>query len=517
MRTQGFEQRATGRTLLVIEDDADIREALDGLLSMEGFCVAGCSNGREALEWLRDSPKPDVILLDLMMPVMDGWQFRVAQKEDPELSTIPVLALSADATAKAAAIDADAYLRKPVDYETLVDTIDRLLVAREHRELQARLAQTDRLTSLGTLAAGVAHEINNPLAYVLLNLGYINEELAKVLPDSGDERAAEIRRALDHARDGAERIRDIVRGLKTFSRPENETLIPLDVTPVLEATLAMVANEIRHRGTLVKDYSKAPEVVANEARLGQVFLNLLLNAVQALPEGRVEQNEIRVVVRGAAGGDRVVIEVRDNGVGIPPQVRGRIFEPFFTTKPVGIGTGLGLAICHGIVTGLGGTLTVDSDVGKGSTFRVELPAARQTIGATAANAAALPPTRTATKRGRILVVDDEPIVCFSLERLLASEGEVVALTSAREALARVRGGERFDVILCDLLMPEMDAPALHAELSSIAPEQAERMVFVTGGAFTMRARDFLDRVPNDRLAKPFDVDALISLVRRRIS
>jgi signal transduction histidine kinase len=518
MRTQGFEQRATGRTLLVIEDDADIREALDGLLSMEGFRVAGCSNGREALEWLRESPKPDVILLDLMMPVMDGWQFRVAQKEDPELATIPVLALSADATAKAAAIDADAYLRKPVDYETLVDTIDRLLVAREHRELQARLAQTDRLTSLGTLAAGVAHEINNPLAYVLLNLGYINEELGKVLPDSvADERSAEIRRALEHARDGAERIRDIVRGLKTFSRPENETLVRLEVTPVLEATLAMVANEIRHRGVLVKDYSQAPEVVANEARLGQVFLNLLLNAVQALPEGRGEQNEIRVVVRGTSGGERVVIEVHDNGVGIPPQVRGRIFEPFFTTKPVGIGTGLGLAICHGIVTGLGGTLTVDSEVGKGSMFRVELPAARQTIGATAANAVAPPPPRTATKGGRILVVDDEPIVCFSLERLLATEGDVVALTSAREALARIRGGERFDVILCDLLMPEMDAPALHAELSTIAPDQAERMVFVTGGAFTMRARDFLDRVPNDRLAKPFDVDALVSLVRRRIS
>jgi CheY-like chemotaxis protein len=114
------------------------------------------------------------------------------------------------------------------------------------------------------------------------------------------------------------------------------------------------------------------------------------------------------------------------------------------------------------------------------------------------------------------VVDDEPIVCFSLERLLASEGEVVALTSAREALERIRGGDRFDVILCDLLMPEMDAPALHMELASVAPEQAERMIFVTGGAFTMRARDFLDRVPNERLAKPFDVDALVSLVRTRM-
>jgi CheY-like chemotaxis protein len=185
MRLPGFDKRASGRTLLVVEDDADIRDALDGLLSLEGFRIAGCGNGREALDWLRTSPKPDVILLDLMMPVMDGWQFRVAQKDDPEFSNIPVVALSADATAKAAAIDADAYLKKPVDYETLIDTIDRLLVASEHRELQARLAQTDRLTSLGTLAAGVAHEINNPLAYVLLNLGFLSEELPKLVGGSG--------------------------------------------------------------------------------------------------------------------------------------------------------------------------------------------------------------------------------------------------------------------------------------------------------------------------------------------
>jgi CheY-like chemotaxis protein len=266
----------------------------------------------------------------------------------------------------------------------------------------------------------------------------------------------------------------------------------------------------------VKDYAQAPEVVANEARLGQVFLNLLLNAVQALPESRVEQNEIRVVVR-PAGRDRVVVEVHDNGVGIAPQVRGRIFEPFFTTKPVGIGTGLGLAICHGIVTALGGSLTVESEVGKGSVFRVELPAARHGASTPAvAGTSATPSPRAAASRGRILVVDDEPIVCFSLERLLASEGQVVAVTSAREALDRIRSGERFDVILCDLMMPEMDAPAMHAELMSFAPEQAERMVFVTGGAFTMRARDFLDRVPNARMSKPFDVDALLALVRSRL-
>jgi signal transduction histidine kinase len=516
MRSPGFEKRASGRTLLVVEDDLDIREALDGLLSLEGFHVNGVSNGREALEWLRASPRPDIILLDLMMPIMDGWQFRVIQKDDPRLSTIPVLALSADATAKAAAIDADAYLKKPVDYETLIDTIDSLLVASERRELQARLAQTDRLTSLGTLAAGVAHEINNPLAYVLLNLGYVSEELARVAP--ADPRSSEMRLALDHAREGAERIRDIVRGLKTFSRPESEVLAALDVTHIMEASLAMVAHEIRHRARLVKDYRPVQQVVANEARLGQVFLNLLLNAVQALPEGK-EDSEIRVVIR-SPGAQRVLIEVHDNGSGIAPHVQGRIFEPFFTTKPVGIGTGLGLAICHGIVTSLGGTLSFQSEVGRGSVFRVELPAARLAIGATAAAhalASGTPSPREGQQRGRILVVDDEPIVCFSLERLLSTEGEVVAVTSAAQGLARLRAGDRFDVILCDLMMPEMDALAMYDAVRAIAPDQADAMVFVTGGAFTERARTFLDQVANPSLGKPFDVDALLSLVRSRIA
>jgi two-component system cell cycle sensor histidine kinase/response regulator CckA len=539
MRSPDFEKRASGRSLLVVEDDADIREALDGLLSMEGFRVAGCSNGREALDWLRASPKPDIILLDLMMPIMDGWQFRVAQKDDPELATIPVLALSADSTAKAAAIDAEAYLKKPVDYDTLIATIDRLLVESEHREIQARLAQTDRLTSLGTLAVGVAHEINNPLAYVLLNLGYVAEELPKLLslplrtegvasvPDDPPaesaassaslSRAREVLLALDHARDGAERIRNTVRSLQTFSRPENEMRAPLQLSRLLDATLPMVANEIRHRARLVKQYEPVPDVVANEARLGQVFLNLLLNAVQALPEEHAESNEIQLLLR-APSPDRVCVEVRDNGIGIPPQIRGRIFEPFFTTKPVGIGTGLGLTICHGIVTSLGGTLSFDSEVGKGSTFRVELPAAVRTMGATAVArvSSETPVTPSPSPRGRILVVDDEPIVCFSLERLLSTEGEVVALTSARQALAIIRGGERFDVILCDLMMPEMDAPVLYEELRRIAPSQAERMVFVTGGAFTVRAREFLESVPNPRLVKPFDVEALVELVRSRI-
>jgi signal transduction histidine kinase len=532
MASPGLKKIVSDRTLLVVEDDDDIRETLVSLLSIEGYRVAGCSNGHEALAWLRSSTKPDLILLDLRMPIMDGWQFRVAQKGDPLLANIPAIVLSADSTPKAVAIDADAYLKKPVDYDTLVDTIERLLLASDHRDLEVRLAQTARLTSMGTLAAGVAHEINNPLAYVLLNLGYVTEEMQKFLRDRAavtrdggadiDDRAREMLLALGHAQDGAERIRDIVWSLKTFSRPESETCVFLDVTRVLDDALAIVQNEIRHRASLTKSYAaEVPEVFANEARLGQMFLNLVLNAVQALPEDRALSNEIHLTVK-PFGTDRVVVEVKDNGMGIPVQVRGRIFEPFFSTKPVGVGTGLGLSICHGVVVSLGGTLTFESEVGKGTVFRVELPTAVRAV-------TALSPPRLAgrvdgtvvsspaARQSRVLVVDDEHIVCLSLQRLLSREGEVLTATSADEALVMIRNGQRFDVILCDLMLPEMDGPALHENIRKIDSTQADRMVFMTGGVFTARAREFLATVKNQRLNKPFDVDALLSVVRGKSS
>jgi signal transduction histidine kinase len=518
MRAPGFEKRTAGRSLLVVEDDCDIRDALDGLLKTEGYAVATCSNGAEALDYLRHAPKPDVIVLDLMMPVMDGWQFRVEQKRDPSLASIPVLALSADATPKAAAIDAEAYLKKPVDYETLIETIDRLIVRLEHRELQSRLAQTDRLMALGTLAAGVAHEINNPLAYVLLNVGFLAEEVPRLLAGGAHDnpgssgRVEQVKVAIEHVRDGAERIRQIVRGLKTFSRPEDESLAPIDVRPVMDASIGMVENEIRHRARLLKQYEAVPRVIGNEARLGQVFLNLLLNALQALPDDGGDRNEIRVRIR-AAGNEAVVIEVQDTGAGIPPQVRGRIFEPFFTTKPVGIGTGLGLSICHGIVTGLGGQLTVDSELGRGSVFCVELPVAR--TGPARAEVAP-PASEHEATRGRVLVVDDEPIICFTLERLLASQHDVIAVTDARDALARIDAGERFDVVLCDLMMPGVSGPELYRAIRERDRGQADRIVFVTGGAFTEQVQRFLTGVSNPRVDKPFDVPALLELVRATV-
>jgi signal transduction histidine kinase len=364
-----------------VEDDVDVRDALCEVLEVLGYEPSYCDNGRDALDRLRTGQRPDVILLDLMLPTMTGWEFRVEQRKDPELATIPVVVLSADGTPKAAAIDADAYLEKPVGFDALASTIERVVLRRENRLLQARLVEADRLTSLGTLAAGVAHEINNPLCYVGLNISFVTEQLRLAFgPGNGasltqlasdKDLQARMLEALSNAQAGTDRMRIIVRGLQTFSHPDDEPVTRVDVPKLLDSTIAILAHEIQPRAELVKEYDVVPPVEANEARLGQVFLNLLLNAVQALGE-RAERNRVRVRVRSAP--PRIIVEVHDTGCGIAEGVRGRIFEPFFTTKPVGVGTGLGLSICHGIVRSLDGELTFETHVGEGTVFRVALPA-----------------------------------------------------------------------------------------------------------------------------------------------
>jgi PAS domain S-box-containing protein len=267
------------------------------------------------------------------------------------------------------------------DGEPAVATMARDIT--ERRQVQERLMASERMASLGTLSAGVAHEINNPLSYMLSNLRFVEDELRALAEGGGSLRGAEgeeVREALKEAMEGAERVRNIVHGLKTFSHGGSDTRGPVDVNAVLESCVNMARSELRHRARLVKDYGELPPVPANASRLGQVFLNLLVNAAQALPQGSQEANEIRLISRLERG--QVVVAVSDTGVGISPENLRRLFDPFFTTKPVGVGTGLGLSICHGIIRELGGRITVESEPGRGSTFRVFLPVAERAPAAT---------------------------------------------------------------------------------------------------------------------------------------
>jgi PAS domain S-box-containing protein len=376
----------------------------------------------------------------------------------------------------------------------------------ERKQMEAKLMMADRMVSVGTLAAGVAHEINNPLAYVLANLAF----LATALPPLIKSQDHEVIEALREALEGAGRVRNIVRDLKTFSRADEILDGPVDLHRVLDAAANMAWNEIRHRARLVKDYAtQLGPVVGNESRLGQVFLNLIINAAQAIPEGAADRNEIRVITRLA--GDRVLVEVRDTGPGISPEDRGRLFDPFFTTKPVGVGTGLGLFICQNIIRSLGGEITVESEPGHGAVFRVSLPLSLEAEAILPAS----PQPAASTPGARVLVIDDEKLIGVALRRGLVGH-DVTSETSAVAALARLRKGERFDMILCDVMMPEMTGARFHDLLHAEVPELAGQLVFMTGGAFTQTARDFLERVPNQRMEKPLDLHNVRAMIQLRL-
>jgi CheY-like chemotaxis protein/two-component sensor histidine kinase len=323
-------------------------------------------------------------------------------------------------------------------------------------------------------------------------------------------RVQTVRDALQEARQGSDRVRSLVRDLKTFAGADVERREPVDVRRVLESAINMAYSAIRLRARLVKDYQTVPMVDGNEARLAQVFLNVLLNAAEATREGDAEHQEIRVELRSGAAGS-CVVEVSDTGHGVAPDDLGRVFDPFFTTK-AGHGTGLGLAMSHTIVADLGGEIAIESTVGRGSTVRVTLPASKAHVAPTSSRRLSARPAR----RARVLVVDDEPMMARAVQRLLAGEHDVESTTDPPAAVERVRAGERYDVILCDLMMPGMTGMDVHAAVVAIDEEQARRMVFMTGGAYTSRASEFLERVENPRVEKPLDRAALRSLIRSQV-
>jgi PAS domain S-box-containing protein len=379
----------------------------------------------------------------------------------------------------------------------------------DQRRHEAQLIISDRMASVGSLAAGVTHEINNPLAAVLANLELALGDARSLPASRTTERLIE---ELADAQEAANRVREIVRDLKLFSRSEEERLGPVDAREVLESALRMAWNEIRHRARLVRIFEDVPLVYGNDARLGQVFLNLLVNAAQAIPDGRAEANEIRVSLRRV--GERVLVEIVDSGSGMSDEVLREVFTPFFTTKPLGVGTGVGLPVCQRIVSALGGQIAVESKLGSGSTFRVFLP----TVSVITAppppshRPSSIPPSR----RGRVLVVDDEPMVALAVRRTLETQHDVSVVNRAQDAIEMLRAGERFDVIFCDVMMPNVTGIDFFNEVSTLAPTEIDKIVFLTGGAFASHARQFLETIPNVQLDKPFTPDELRSLVKDRV-
>lgn len=377
------------------------------------------------------------------------------------------------------------------------------LIARdvtEKNELTARMMEVDRMVAVGTLAAGVGHEINNPLAYVTTNL----EELRAHLQASPLD--PEPRLLLEEAIQGARRIREIVQAISSFSRTSVERSTA-SLSEAIHSAVAMAGNEIRHRARISVEHRGDHYVAASESELAQVLLNLLINAGQAIAEGDVDANEVRIRAYSDLDAEpmQVVLEVSDTGCGIDPQILPRIFDPFFTTKPVGRGTGLGLSICRQTVRALGGQLEVESEVGVGSTFRVRLPAAE----------AETAPLRLASRssaaprpRLRVMLVDDEERLLRALSRPLRRHFDLTLCVSAAEALERLESDEPLDAVVTDLMMPGTSGIELYEQIRARFPEMADRVLFTTGGAFTEESRAFCGRMGDRVLPKPIAIAEL---------
>jgi PAS domain S-box-containing protein len=387
------------------------------------------------------------------------------------------------------------------------------------RKLQRVAIQNDRVIALGTLAASVAHEINNPLTYVLSEGDAVDRELALVerqLAEGGtvsEARAAlaRVREHLGQVRSGTARIAGITRDLRTFSRPDERSLSPVDLRAVVESVLKLVAKEVEARARLVLDLAATAPVVGNEARLIQVVLNLIVNAYQAVPAHSPAANEVKVAAR--TEGDRVVVEVSDSGPGVPPGDRERIFEPFFSTKEIGVGTGLGLFVCRNIVRGFSGEVEVSDGPAGGALFRVVLPAAKS---AAASPAKPAPAAKPAANGGHVVLIEDDGMVARAFTLQLRQAGyQVTAFGDGRSGMDGLLAlaDDAFDLVFCDLMMTGMTGMDLAEQLFDRAPTKAAKLVLMTGGAFSARAREFVARYQDRTVDKPFDI---VGETRRRL-
>jgi PAS domain S-box-containing protein len=382
-----------------------------------------------------------------------------------------------------------------------------ILLSRDTTDYQLareELSRAEKLSALGALSAGVAHELNNPLAYVALNLNLLSERVSESLAPADRE-------LLDETIGGVRRMRDIATELRTFSGKDGPgPPEPVDVSRALTSALNMAQNEIRHRARLLREFEDGLYVLAREGQLVQVFVNVLVNAAQAMDGLRAEEQLIRVSSH-APSDSLVKIEVEDTGAGIPEALMQKLFDPFSTSKRRGEGSGLGLAICKRIVQAFGGQIQVESAVGKGTTVSIELPRTSR------AHSIIAPRPRLESRADgpayRVLIVDDEGSISRALQRVLDGH-EVVVAEDGAAALARLASDSDFDVVLCDLMMPRLPGAELYARACELRPELSQRFLFMTGGAVTPSSKEFLQTVGSNVLWKPFDATTALASVEQ---
>ncbi len=382
----------------------------------------------------------------------------------------------------------------------------------ERKQLHERVVHSERMATVGTLAAGVAHEINNPLTWVIANLDAMDRMLGNLRPGDVDG-LEQVSKMILEAQQGADQVKRIVRDLLTYSRSQPEQHESVDVHEALDIAVNIATNQFKYRAHLVRDYGHVPGVVADESRLTQVFVNLIVNAAQAIPErrGHTEHDRDGVIeLRTAVDPDgRVRVSVKDNGHGMPEAVKARVFDPFYTTKPVGVGTGLGLSISNNIIQSFHGEIQIESEEGVGTVVSVVLPAAPDRTDAYAA-------LESSDPRTRVLVVDEAGQLGRPLSRMLGSGHEVVSLRTGRDALSIIDGGDPIGAILCDVGLTDMFASDFYRNVQRISPALVQRLAFIIGDDDLDDVAEFLDRNGLPYIQKPIEPSMLRELVERLV-
>jgi signal transduction histidine kinase len=510
---------ADARFLIVDDEPANLL-LMERMLEDAGYRhLSTTADPRQALELFR-AVHPDIVLLDLMMPHLDGLAVLEKLKaEIPADTYVPILILTADVTleARRRALEAGAqdFLTKPLELFEVLLRIRNVLDARrlylaletQNRSLEEtvkhrteRLLQSEKVATMGSLLAGVAHELNNPLTVL--------SGQAQLLAGQGDavvqHRAAKIGEAAD-------RCVRIVRNFLALARQRPPERASTQLARVIEGALELLGYELRTDNVgVVVQLAELPAIWADPHQLHQVVVNLVGNAHQAM--GRQDRPR-RITIRGdhEPGAGRVRLTIADTGPGIPADVRARIFEPFFTTKPQGQGTGLGLSLCRGIVEEHGGTITVDSTVGVGTTFIIDLPLGPTEAAASAAQSA---DAGTPVRPSQILIVDDEAGVAEIVAEAVQRDGHTTSIAvdgaMALEMLAR----EPFDLVVSDSRMPVLDGEDFFAEALRRFPRLRRGIVFLTGDVLSDEKREFIERTGAPFLAKPCDLDELRGTINR---
>jgi signal transduction histidine kinase len=521
---QGKAPRAGAkRTVLLVEDSAGDARLIEILAHARGFSIDHVLTAAAARERLKRGGTPDVVLLGLRLP--DAQPMAAARQILRAAGPVPVVVLTGldddDLAHHCIDIGAQDYICKSSLTEDVLYRAIEHAIARQHTaELSRRVELAERQAALGRLAATVAHEINNQAAVLLANAERAQLQLAEVQRDAAARveggTLTELQELLGADIHCVRRIADLVRELQAFARAgvPQTTVDTVDVNDVAARTVLLAKNELEHTAALELHLGACPHVIANPHKLAQVLLNLLTNAAEAIvAAGPVAKRRPRITVRTGSYCGRATLSVEDTGVGIPAAARGRVFEPFFTSKPAGGGSGLGLAISAEIVASFGGTIELQSEASHGSRFTVYLPAAPETAplatGTRSPEAAAIP-----LPRRRVLIVDDNAWVRRSITRLLAPTHEVVELAGGAAAIELLRRDRRFDAVLCDLTMPQVDGAAVCAAVEELDSAFLARVVILTGGSFTSELHGYAERHPGTVVAKPASRQDLLEAIER---